>query len=297
MNLVDFYKRFPSELECIQYLEEIRWNGKIVCPRCDSDRVYKFSSGKLLKCGACRKQFTVRIGTIFEDSRLPLQKWFLAIYLHTSLKKGISSIQIGKYLGITQKSAWFVLQRIRYAVSTQSYNKPLSGIVEVDETFFGANGKNRAYEWGASKKKEVIMGMVERKGRAYLKHVPNTLKATLVNQIKENVDPKAHVMTDELPAYKNLYTEGYFKHYSVNHSYKEYVRKHLFHTNSIEGVWSHLKRGIKGIYIHVSKKHLAKYCDEYSFRFNFREITDAQRFDVWFGYCVDKRLTYKSLIG
>lgn len=292
-SLIDFNKKFASEIDCITYLEKARWGDNIVCPRCDCETVYRFNSGKLYKCKDCRKQFTVRIGTIFEDSRLPLQKWFLAIYLLTSHKKGVSSIQIGKHLGITQKSAWFVLQRIRYAVNTRSFKKPLEGVIEHDESYYG--GKRKGKRGRGAENKTAIFGSMQRQGDIRVEPVENVKSRTLMPIIRQNVKIGSTVMTDEFLSYNHLTQEGY-NHHTVNHGSKEYVRGDV-HVNNIESFWSHLKRGINGIYLHVSKKHLGKYCDEYSFRFNNRELSDYARFGAWFDHCSNKRLTYERLIA
>jgi transposase-like protein len=182
-SLIDFYNRFDSEQVCRDYLEKSRWDDSISCPHCGSYKTYKFTNGRLFKCGDCRKQFTVRVGTIFEDSKIPLQKWFLAIYLATSLKKGISSVQLSKYLGITQKTAWFMLQRIRYAIETGD-SKSLSGEVEIDETYVGGKSKNRAY--APVKTKSVVFGMVERQGNVRIKHVKSSGARILLPTIQKH---------------------------------------------------------------------------------------------------------------
>lgn len=248
VNLIDFYKKFATEKDCITYLQNIRWGENIVCPRCGCDTVYQFKSGKLLKCRDCRKQFTARIGTIFEDSRLPLQKWFLAIYLLTSLKKGISSMQLAKYLGITQKSSWFMLQRIRYAVDSKTFQKPLAGVIE-HETYYG--GVRRGTRGRGAKNKTAIFGTVQRKGELRAEPVENVKSLTIMPIIRRNVKIGSTIMTDEFLSYNRLQQEGY-KHFTVNHGHKEYVSGSA-HVNNMESFWSHLKRGLEAVYIHVSK--------------------------------------------
>jgi transposase-like protein len=192
------------------------------------------------------------------------------MYLMAQTRSGTSAKQLERMLGVTYKTAWRMFKQIRLLMAQDQ--SLLTGIVEIDETYFGGKGVNRAYEWRADRKKEIVMGMVQRKGTAYVKHIPNTGKWTLINQIKQNVDPKAHVMTDELASYKHLYDFGYYNHGVVNHSNKEYVRGHLFHTNNVEGLWSHLKRGVYGVYRNVSKKYLQAYVDEFVFRYNNRLV-------------------------
>lgn len=292
VNLIEFQEKFATENDCINYLAKARWGEEPICPHCGVVGAYRFKNGKLFKCKACRKQFTVKVGTIFEDSALPLRKWFLAIYLLTSLKKGLSSIQLSKYVGVTQKTAWFMLQRIRYAVNTDEFKAPLKNQVEGDETYYG--GKKKGDKRGrGSENKKPIFGLAERNGKVLCKAVDNVKSKTIMPIIQENVEVGSTMMTDEYPIYKSLSGKG-FKHETVNHRQKEYVRGEA-HTNTIEGFWSHLKAGLGAIYIQVSKKHLQKYCDEYAYRYNSRHMKDYERFGSWFGAC-EKRLTYNTLI-
>ena len=290
-NLIEFYSRFGDEQSCRDYLEKARWGEEITCPQCGViGNSYKYNDGRLFKCGACRKQFTVRVGTIFEDSKLPLQKWFLAIYLATSLKKGISSIQLSKYLGITQKSAWFMLHRIRYAVATNNYDKPLDGDVEMDETYVGGrrpmNQKND--------NKTPVVGAVQRNGRVVTEVTQDASSTTLQRIIRERIAPEATLYTDEWKGYTRA-ARFVASHRAVVHSAKQWVDGKA-NTNSIEGFWSHLKRGIDGIYHHISAKHLQRYCDEYQYRYNTRSMTDGERFNNWFSN-VHGRLEYKELLS
>lgn len=236
-NLIAFYKQFSDEQACIDYLARERWGEDAACPRCGvvSAKFYKLKSGKL-KCATCRLAFSVRVGTIFEDSKLPLQHWFLAIYLATSLKKGISSIQLSKYLDITQKSAWFMLQRIRHVFSSET--PPLEGIVEIDETYISGEHK---IELGRSKK-EIVFGAIERGGNAKLQHVKSSGARTLLPEVIKAVEPSATIYSDQWGAYRTLNQHGY-THESVNHGAKEFARKEV-HTNTIEGAWSHFKKSI-----------------------------------------------------
>lgn len=290
MNLISFYEQFPNEEACLKYLEEMRWSEGRYCPHCGSYETYKFQDGKLFKCSDCNKQFTVKVGTIFSDSHLPLQKWFLAAYLVSSLKKGISSITIAKYLDITQKSAWFMLQRIRYSMSYNNLDKPLEGIVEIDETYIGGKTKDPI----RYNNKAVVFGAVERGGKAKLKHVKSSGARVLVPEVMSSISPEATVYSDTAGAYKSLNRRGY-KHLSVNHSILEYARGPV-HTNTIEGgIWDHLKLSLKAIYMGVSPKHLEKYCYEFTFRYNSRNLNDGERFNSWFKRINNKRLTYKNL--
>ena len=297
MSLFAFQQQYPDEASCLVFLETQRWgeNGaNRYCPHCGSLKSYKFADGKLFKCGDCRKKFTVKVGTMFSDSHIPLQKWFYAIYLNTSLKKGISSIQLAKYLGITQKSAWFMLQRIRYSVETAGRGDLLVNVVEADETYVGGKRHDGMRGRGASGKTPVV-GIAERKGEIRLEVTENTKAVTLDKIITDHVKPGATVMTDEYRPYNHVTKLGY-EHHRVNHSNKDFVIGES-HTNTIEGAWSHLKLSIQAVYIGVSPKHLQKYCAEYEYRYNTRELKDAERFDKWFGFVNGVNLTYKKLIG
>jgi len=297
MSLFAFQQQFPDEASCLAFLETQRWgeNGtNRYCPHCGSLKTYKFADGKLFKCGDCRKKFTVKVGTMFSDSHIPLQKWFYAIYLNTSLKKGISSIQLAKYLDITQKTAWFMLQRIRYSVEKAGRGDLLGNIVEADETYVGGKKHDGMRGRGASGKTPVV-GIAERKGEIRLAVTPDTTAHTLEKVITDNVAPGSTVMTDEYRPYNHVTQLGY-AHHRVNHSSKEFVVGQN-HTNTIEGAWSHLKLSIRAIYIGVSPKHLQKYCAEYEYRYNTRGLKDDERFDKWFGFVNGANLPYRKLIG
>jgi transposase-like protein len=306
-NLIQFYNSFATEELCQKFLFEQRWSNGVVCPKCGEIGVktYKLKSGRL-KCSSCRNTFTVRMGSIFEESPVPLQKWFLAIYLCTSLKKGISSLQLSKYIGVTQKTAWFMLQRIRHVFESGSFEK-LSGEVEMDEAYVGGKDSNKhatkrtkyltgkgSQGFGSKNSKTPVVGMVERGGDLHAVVTSDTGSATLMGLVRKHIDIDATIYTDEHMPYRTLPKIGY-KHESVNHGTKEFVNG-MASTNTAESFWSHLKRGIDGIYHHVSPKHLQKYCDEYSYRWNTRKMTDGERFEDWFKQVDGKRLMYKNLI-
>ncbi len=244
----------------------------------------------MLKCSDCRKPFTVRVGTIFEESALPLQKWFMAIYILTAHKKGISSLQLSRDINVTQKTAWFMLHRIRYAVKTKSFNKPLTGTVESDESCFG--GVHSGKTGRGSENKVPVFGMVERGGEIRTMPVKDVKRKTLQSIIYTNVAKGSTIMSDEWWAYRGL-SQDYI-HHTIGHLKKEYVRGGI-HTQTIEGFWSLMKRGINGIYHSVSPKHLQRYCDEYAYRYNSRKINDSERFVSTLGQ-LSGRLTYKKLI-
>lgn len=289
---------FSDNDTCKEYLEQMRWSNGIVCPKCGNEERAKRLNGKThgYKCYACRKTFSVTKGTIFENSAIPLQKWFAGIWLITSHKKGISSLQLHRDLGITQKSAWFMLQRIRYAIRTKSFNAPLNGTVELDETFIGGKNKNRhekkkVKNSQGGKDKTPVFGLVERNGRLVAMRVRDRQRATVMPIIHKTVSKDARIMTDEHKAYKTL--SDIYGHEMVNHSEGEYVVG-ACHTNTIEGFWSLLKRGIIGIYHNVSEKHLDAYVDEFEYRYNTKDITCVERFDNMLSLS-NSRLTYNQL--
>ncbi len=295
MTLLEFQQKFGTEEACAQHLEQARW-GKDgenrFCPHCGSIKTYKFTSGKLFKCSDCRKQFSVKVGTMFTDSHVPLYKWYLALYLSFSLKKGISSIQLSKYLGVTQGTAWFMLQRIRNTI-IDSGNAQLLGDVQIDETYIGGRHHDNKRGRGATGKTPVV-GMVVPKGQLRMQATTDTRARTIKPLIRKNVQIGSRVMTDEYRSYNGLQKDGY-NHQKVNHSAKEWVNE-MATTNAIEGVWKHLKAGIDAIYIHVSPKHLQLYCNEYQYRYNTRDMDDFARFEAWFGLCTGN-LRYKELVN
>lgn len=297
-SILDLIKAFPDEQTCINHLETLRWNGNVVSPFDETSKVYKCKDNKY-RCKNTGKYFNVKTNTIFDNTKLGLQKWFLAIYIVTSHKKGISSLQLGRDLDITQKSAWFMLQRIRKCFGIENENE-LDNEVEADETYIGGKNKNRhSYkkvensQGRSSKDKTPVVGMVEREGKLNAKAVENVKHETLSREIINNVKESAKLYTDEWLGYKGL--ERIYDHSIVKHNQSQYVVGRI-HTNTIEGFWSLLKRGIVGIYHFTSKKHLQKYVDEFVFRYNTRNHSTENRFNLLLSN-LENRLTYKTLIN
>ena len=267
MNLVKLIAQFGSDEKCRARLTELRWPKGVSCPRCGSGIVAKITTREQFHCNSCDYHFSVTTGTIFHDSHLPLSKWFLAIYLMTESKKGISALQIKRTLDIAYQTAWYLCHRIRAAMRDANCEL-LKGIVEVDETYVG--GKVRGMGRGYRGNKSIAIGAVQRGGKIRLQVIQNATKATLHQFIKDNTDPKTEaIYTDQLPAYVGIADED-TRHESVNHSVEEWVRGDV-HTNGIESVWSLLKRSIIGAFHQVSMKHLDAYLDELEHRFNNRK--------------------------
>lgn len=294
-------KYFSDDLVCINFLASLRWeNGVAVCPHCKNDTTSFLTTRKIWKCKACKKQFSVKVGTIFEDSAIGLDKWLVAIWLIANAKNGISSYELHRAIGITQKSAWFVNHRIRMAMVAGSFEK-LSGTVEADETFVGGvagnmhSGRRKELKarFGQKGHHTAVLGMVQRRGKVRAKVVQSIKGRELIPIIRENVAEGSELFTDALPSYELLARD--YKHAAINHSI-EYVRDNV-HTNSIENFWSLLKRTIKGTYVSVAPEHLQAYVEEQAFRYNEREGNDQDRFFGVLESISGKRLTYQQLIG
>jgi transposase-like protein len=291
-----------SDLDtCVTFMAQIRWADGVTCPYCESKAVSYVSSRRIWKCmnKTCHKQFSVKVGTVMEDSPIGLDKWLSAVWLITNAKNGISSCEISRALKVTQKSAWFLLHRIRLAMQSGTFEK-LSGQVEVDETYIGGKARNMHRDRRAKmitgtggKGKAAVMGLLERNGKVRAKVIAGATKAALHGEVRAHVAQGAELFTDALNAYMGL--EKDYIHQVINHAEK-YVDGQI-HTNGIENFWSLLKRGIKGTYVSVEPFHLFRYLDEQTFRFNTRKGKDADRFVEVMGSIAGKRLTYDELIG
>lgn len=281
-----------------EYLETLRWPNGPVCPHCGSIGDHYHLEGKatrpgVWKCKDCREQFTVTVGTVFERSKIALNVWLQAVYLLCSSKKGMSSHQLHRTLGVTYKTAWFMTHRIREAFKDGgSILGGGGGIVEADETYWGNQvgaQKKRAFHH-----KMKVFALVERDGKARGFHVANVNARTLREHIKKHVSPAAKLMTDEAAVYKTIGQE-FESHGVVRHSLKEYSLPGGIHTNTVEGYFSLLKRGLVGTFHHVGEQHLQRYVTEFDFRYNNRKVSDAERADEALKQIGGKRLTYRRI--
>ena len=298
-TLIQMMTAFPDEQSAIDHFTAIRWKNGAFCPHCGSTKVYHFSDARTHKCGDCRKRFSIKVGTIFEDSKIELRKWFMAIWLITSHKKGIASTQLAKDIGVTQKTAWFMTHRLRHAAQTPSFNRQLDGEVEADETFIGGKEKNKhAWQRTGGKQggagKVAVLGILEREGELRTGITPSLSARNVQSAIRANVAPGAALMTDEHGSFVGL--GDTFHHHRVNHSAGEYVRSFCLHTNGIESVWALFKRQIVGTHHYLSPKHLSRYLDEMTWRFNLRSIGEGERVNALLNQA-SGRLTYKVLIA
>jgi len=291
---------FSDQDRALEFLTKFRWpDGKPTCPKCGSQEHSYISTRRIWKCKDCKRQFSAKSGTIMEDSPIGLDKWLPAIWMICGCKNGISSYEIARDLGVSQKTAWFILHRVRLAMRSGTLEK-LSGEIEADETFVGGKVRNmhkarriRAQQHGRNTGgKTVVLGLLERDGQVRAAVAPSRHRHQVHSHITDNVEPGSKLYTDEFMSYENL-PEGITREF-VNHL-ESYVQGHV-HTNGLENFWSLLKRTLKGTYVSVDPVHLQAYVDEQAYRFNNREFTDVERFIGVLSQVAGRRLTFAELI-
>ncbi|MFN0016975.1 MAG: IS1595 family transposase [Pirellulaceae bacterium] len=297
-TLLEAARHFSDPEVCVQFVKKFRWIDGATCPHCGSKKNRYIKTRRKWCCKDCKKQFSVIVGTVFEDSKIQLDKWMLAVWMLANCKNGVSSWEIHRAIGVTQKTAWFMLHRIRLAMQNGSFEK-LKGEVEADETFIGGKARNmhkgqRKVKGSGTMGKEVVMGLLDRHTRQVrVKHVEGTKKKHTAAEVRSHVEPGSEVFTDALKSYSGLSDE--YVHGFVDHAEK-YVDGKI-HTNGLENFWSLLKRAVKGTYVSIMPFHLFRYLDEQSYRFNKRDGHDSERFmEVLMGI-KNKRLMYKDLIA
>jgi hypothetical protein len=291
---------FSDPDRCLKFMVDIRWPDGVKCPTCGSKEVYFLESRRVWKCKTkhAKQQFSAKVGTVFEDSPIGLDKWFAAVWMVANCKNGVTSYEIHRALGVTQKTAWFMDHRVRLAMQTGTFER-LSGPIEADESYIGGLARNMH----ASKRKEInrhgqggkeiVMGVLERGGKVKVWHLGDKTTHSLQSKIRENVWPGSVVNTDAFDAYNGLDSD--FLHNVINHA-ESYVNGQI-HTNGIENFWSLLKRGLKGTYISVEPFHLFRYLDEQTYRYNNRKTNDGSRFVGAMQGVTGRRVTYKKLTG
>ena len=306
ISITDLLKLFSTEEKSVEWLEDKIWNEKPVCPHCKNSNNVVIRKGKKFtyRHKECRKEFTIKTNSTMHGSNIPTQLWIIAIYLVNTGRKGISSLQLSKELGVTQKSSWYMLQRIRESCKQGEYM--LEGFVEIDETYIGGLETNKhkskqTPNQQGGKGKSIVLGMRERSGNVKAMVIPNASNKTLTKALQNNIKRPGTIFTDEWRGYSEI---GGYTHYKVNHSAKEYVKVVEFiydkaHTNGIESVWALLKRGFHGTYHHFSKKHLQRYIDEFAFRLNEGncERDTIDRIESMVKKTINKRLRYRDLIN
>jgi transposase-like protein len=288
MNLSVLNVDFDTDSECREALEDLRWPAGVRCLRCDSDKISRISTRRQYDCDSCRYRFSVTTGTVFHDSHLPLQKWFLAVLLMCEAKKGLSANQMKRTLGVAHKTAWYLCHRIREAMKTDG-SIDLAGTVECDETYIGGKIRGKANRY---KNKAIVLGALERGGEIRIRTATSNSREQLHGFIRESAANPKRVMTDEWPAYRGI-ADHDTTHETVQHGRKEYVRGDI-HTNGIEGAFGLFKRAIVGSFHQVSHKHLDRYLDEFEFRYNNRKNPYLFR-DTIMRLVQAKAMPYESL--
>lgn len=296
-TLLEVITLFSDEKRAFDYFRNRRWANGVTCPRCQSAKVHLIESRMIWRCNGCRKQFSVKVGTIFEDSPIKLGKWLPAMWMIANDKNGISSYELHRGLGVTQKTAWFMLHRIRLAMQNGTFEK-LKNDVEIDETLLGGKEQNKHQNKrikGATGHlgKTIVWGAIEREGLVVTKILPDTQKRTMQSAVFQHVELGSNLYSDSHGAYRSL--KHSFEHSFVDHA-TAYVQGQT-HTNSLENFWSLLKRSIKGTYVSVEPFHLSRYLDEQTFRYNLRKENDATRFERVLSQVVSRRLTFSELTG
>lgn len=277
LSLRSFRSKYGTHVQCLEAVKQMQFPEPHACPKCKTvQKFYPVTNRTAYACNSCGHHIYPLAGTIFEKSTTPLDLWFFAMYLMAQTRSGTSAKQLERMLGVTYKTAWRMFKQIRMLMAEGGL--PLDGDVEIDETFIGGKGMNRAYKPHFNlKQKEIVMGMIQRDGKAYFKHIESTGKWAILKQVQTHISPTARVLTDEMPSYIQLTKHGY-GHETVKHKSKEYVRGDV-HTQNVDSFWSGLKRGIYGVYRKVSKKYLQAYVDEYGFRYNNRKQSEMM-FDL-----------------
>jgi transposase-like protein len=297
-TLIGAVRYFSDESVCREFMANLRWPNGVACVRCEATTIGYIASRSLWRCKACKYEFGIKKGTIFEDSPIPLSKWLPALWMYSAFKKGVSSHQLARNLGVTQKTAWFMSHRIRLALEVGGFDNLLSGEVEADETFVGGKARfqhesKRKHIGTGGMGKVAVMGLLERHGEVRARVIPSRRKHTVQDEVRANVTPGSTVYSDALKSYVGL--EADYIHQVIDHA-EGYVRDRV-HTNGLENFWSLFKRMIYGTHHSVMPFHLDRYLDEATYRYNSRKAQDSTRFVSATARVTGKRITYRQLIG